>query len=536
MHFLQGVASEVGKGLRSWKDHNGKGFCMCKKMNIFFGLIVFLFLIENTLAQNPAIVDLTKTYQIIRGFGAANILPWRPDMTDNEIKTAFGTEDGQLGFTILRLMIQPNRDEWSLNVRTAQKAHAMGVLIIASPWNAPSTMLETVGGLKRVRYDMYEDYAYHLEDFRIYMEDHGVPIYAISVQNEPDYGDWTRWTAEEMLNFIRDYAPIIGTRVMAPESFQFRREMSDPILNDSLACAHLDIVAGHIYGGGILSYPLAERKGKEIWMTEHLSGENSHANVWSWAMNVALEMNNVMHAGMSAYVWWYIVRYYGPISDGTNNSGKKGEVTKKGYVMSQFARFIRPGYFRIACPKSPQRNVFTSAYKDSASSKVVIVAINTATQPKTQTFVFQNGHVEKFTPYVTSKTKNCCREEEVFVSNDTLTVTLEDSSITTFVSSGSVTVPVERVSSVSASFNLFQNYPNPFNASTQIFFEIPQRSFVSLIVYNVLGEEMMELAGKEFPAGHHSVFFDATHLPSGIYFYTCKANGWIQTKKMLVIR
>jgi len=172
---------------------------------------------------------------MIRGFGAANILPWRPDMTDAEIETAFGTGDGQLGFTILRLMIEPTKNNWSLNIRTAKKAHDMGVLVFASPWNAPSDMLETVNGLKRVRYDRYQDYADHLNDFNTFMEDNGVPLYAVSVQNEPDYGDWTRWTAQEMLTFMRDYASIIETRVMAPESFQFRRAMSDPILNDSLA-------------------------------------------------------------------------------------------------------------------------------------------------------------------------------------------------------------------------------------------------------------------------------------------------------------
>ena len=167
-------------------------------------------------------------------------------MTANEIETAFGTEDGQLGFTILRLMIEPNGASWSQNVLTAMKASDMGVLIFASPWNAPTGMLETVNGLKRVIHDRYEDYAYHLEEFNYFMESKGVPIYAISVQNEPDYGDWTRWTAQEMLTFMKDYASIIGTKVMAPESFQFRRGMSDPLLNDSLACANLGIIGGHI--------------------------------------------------------------------------------------------------------------------------------------------------------------------------------------------------------------------------------------------------------------------------------------------------
>ena len=456
-------------------------------------------------------------------------------MNDNEIETAFGAEDGQLGFTILRLMIEPNSASWSQNVRTAMKASDMGVLIFASPWNAPTGMLETVNGLKRVIHDRYEDYAYHLEEFNYFMESKGVPIYAISVQNEPDYGDWTRWTAQEMLTFIKDYASIIGTKVMAPESFQFRRGMSDPLLNDSSACANLDIVGGHIYGGGVAPYPLAESKGKEIWMTEHYTDSQNSGNLWPMALAVGKEIHDVMTAGMNADVWWYIVRFYGPISDGTNDSGKKGEVTKRGYIMSQYSRFIRLGYHRVECNSYPQSSIYVSAYKDSSSSKVVVVALNYGIRDKDQTFTFQNGHVEMLTPYVTSETKNCERENEIPVSNNSFSITLAARSITTFVAGISTSVK-ENSTSIPAPFKLFQNYPNPFNPSTRISFAVPEKSFVSLKVYNLLGKEITELAGKEYSAGEHSVIFDASQLGSGIYFYTLKTGNFTQTRKMFMIR
>jgi len=377
-------------------------------------------------------VLLNNTHQIIRGFGAANILQWQPDMTNSEIETAFGTGEGQLGFSILRLRLQPQKYLWSTNVPTAKKAHDMGVLVFASPWNAPSEMLETVNGQRRVRYDMYDEYAAHLDSFNTFMTSNGVPMYAVSVQNEPDYAnDWTGWTANEMLTFMKENASVIGTRVMAPESFQFRHEMSDPILNDPLACANLDIVGGHIYGGGLAPYPLAESKGKEVWMTEHLSGRESNANNWSWALDVATEINSVMNAGMNAYVWWYIVRYYGPISDGTNDSGRKGEVTKKGYVMSQFARFIRPGFFRVEATENPQVKVFISAYKHD--SKVVVVVINLNSNPVNPTFEIKNGTVTTGIPYVTSEEKNCVQGDDIPISNNLLNTALEQSSITTFV-------------------------------------------------------------------------------------------------------
>lgn len=67
-----------------------------------------------------------------------------------------------------------------------------------------------------------------------------------------------------MLTFVKDYASLkTGTMLIAPESFQFRRPLSDPILNDSIACANMDIVGGHIYGAGLARYPLAKEKGKK---------------------------------------------------------------------------------------------------------------------------------------------------------------------------------------------------------------------------------------------------------------------------------
>jgi glucuronoarabinoxylan endo-1,4-beta-xylanase len=504
---------------------------------LFFILVLLITSFASAYAQSTAVIDLDSTHQIIRGFGAANILQWRPDMTSSEIETAFGTGDGQLGFTILRLRIQPQKNLWSTNVSTAKEAYDMGVTIIASPWNAPDEMLETVGDITRVRHDMYDEYAAHLDSFNTYMANNDVPMYAISVQNEPDItASWTSWTSDEMLTFMQENASVIENRVMAPESFQFRRSMSDPILNDAEASDNLDIVAGHIYGGGREPYPLAEEKGKEVWMTEYLINSGSPpANLdidtgWTGAMLTAQSIHDCMIANMSTYVWWYIVRYYGPIADGTY--ADKGEVTKKGYVMSQFARFIRPGYLRVECDDTPQYGVYASVYKDTASSRVVIVAINTTSSAKNQTFTFENGLVEIVRPYITSETKNCNREDYILVESDSLNVTLDAESITTFVSYDLDIVEFKDPVSV----KLHQNYPNPVDRSTQINFEIPKRSFVSLVVHNLLGQEVAVLAEKEFSAGIHSLTFDASNLANGIYFYTLKTGVFIDSKKMFIIK
>ena len=85
-------------------------------------------------------------------------------------------------------------------------------------------------------------------------------------------------------------------------------------------------------------------------------------------------------------------------------------------------------------------------------------------------------------------------------------------------------------------FKLSQNYPNPFNPSTKIKYRISKLSFVTLKVYDVLGNEVTTLINKEKSAGSYEVEFSATNLPSGVYFYQLKSNSFFQTKKMLLIK
>ena len=83
-------------------------------------------------------------------------------------------------------------------------------------------------------------------------------------------------------------------------------------------------------------------------------------------------------------------------------------------------------------------------------------------------------------------------------------------------------------------FILGQNYPNPFTDMTTITFEIPLSAYVSMKVYSVLGEEIAELAGKEYASGLHSVEFDATGLSKGIYFYMIETNKYSASRKMII--
>ncbi|MCK9425586.1 MAG: T9SS type A sorting domain-containing protein [Ignavibacteriaceae bacterium] len=85
-------------------------------------------------------------------------------------------------------------------------------------------------------------------------------------------------------------------------------------------------------------------------------------------------------------------------------------------------------------------------------------------------------------------------------------------------------------------YMLDQNYPNPFNPETSIRFSIPQESFVTVKVFNTLGEEVMTLVNEQKTAGVYNASFKANSLTSGIYFYTIKANDFTSTKKMILMK
>jgi hypothetical protein len=85
-------------------------------------------------------------------------------------------------------------------------------------------------------------------------------------------------------------------------------------------------------------------------------------------------------------------------------------------------------------------------------------------------------------------------------------------------------------------FELGQNYPNPFNPSTTISYALPQRSHVTLTVFNTLGQLVATLVNSEMGAGDHEVRFDAAGLASGVYLYRLQAGGFVETRKLLLTK
>lgn len=357
-----------------------------------------------------SIVNPNTKHQAVVGFGGMyNPAIWlsSEDRIDSEELTMMYDPDGKLKYSVLRLMIYPDKLKWTEDIEGALLAQSYGAVIFASPWDCTDELADYIdqdgdgGSNKHLPAENYEAYADHLIEYVNFMKANGVNIYAISVQNEPDM-DFTYWTPEEIATFTANYGAKIrdaGVKLMSPEACGFSPDYTDAVLNSTEAFANTDIVAGHTYQGFTdLSssyvkgrhdyvsslYPgrLASA-GKTWWMTEKLFGssgddlENENYKKWSYNLdNLGLEMHMCMEAYCSAYVYWYLKRFYGMIGDNNTEHGyvAEGEVMKNGYIMSHYSSYAT-GMTRISI-EVPDENVLATAYVNENGDVLTVVALN----------------------------------------------------------------------------------------------------------------------------------------------------------------
>lgn len=364
--------------------------------------------------ESTASVDAASVQQTIQGFGGASIPIWIGDLTSDQRTKAFSASSG-IGMSILRVMVPTTSSQFAAEKTTIDAAKGYGARVIATAWNAPSSMMD---GLK-LKTSSYADYATYLRSYTTAVGG----VYAISPWNEPNYSasGWMGATATEVANFVAAQGDNCGAPVMAPEPFNMDQTFINTYLGNATAKSKTSFVCGHIYGK--TPYNLGSI-GKSVWMTEHYTNSSISGNDWGNAMTAAKEIHDCMNAGWAAYVWWYIRRSYGPIDESSN-------ITKLGYVMAHFARYIRPGYSKISCTANPTAGVYVTAYK--SGSKIVIVAINQNSAITYQPFTIGGATVSGFTRYKTTSSANLTADSFT-ISNGSFGINLPASSITTLVS------------------------------------------------------------------------------------------------------
>lgn len=400
------------------------------------------------LRDDASIIKPTITYQTISGFGGANRMWGTQSLKPAEALKAFGLGENQLGLSIFRVRISSNKTEWPIIVEAVKEANKYGATVLACPWSPPAVLKSNnsdIGGY--LLPENYEAFKNYINEYITYMATNGAKIDVISIQNEPDWQatyESCDYTANDFVNFFNAPGQIIGAKVAAPESLNFNQTMTNAVLSNTVAANSIDIVAGHIYGGGTAKLPLAEQKNKEIWMTEYLlnlNTGNSGAAAWStyseaakWTESIAMlkSVHDSMMVNWNAYVWWYLQRYYSFIGDGEQGT-IDGQVMKRGIAFSHFSKFIRPGYKRVEAIENPRSGVFITAY--TGEGKTIINAINISGSAVSQQFSIQGTTATSITPYITSETLNMQKQTSVSIIPEIngFNVSLPAKSITTFV-------------------------------------------------------------------------------------------------------
>lgn len=440
----------------------------------FSGLGVALLLsVSSSAFAQTATVQLSGQRQVIRGFGGMHHPGWQGNLAMNaaQAKLAFGNGPRQIGLNILRIPVDENRNAWVNSVAIAKEAIAQGAIVFAAPWNPPivnndrnawrvqngTTPAPESKPRMFLREDRYVDYADYLNEFYDYMKSQGVELYSISIQNEPDWGhDWTWWTGAQMVKFLKEQGPRLKFRVMAPESFGFNTQnagynpVNYPVLNDAGAWAQIDVFATHMYGTPTanMNWPALKQNigDKEMWMTEvytdsrpdGTAGEATGgetpadwADRWPRALRVARQIHDIFVTGeFEAYVWWYAVRNYSFIFPQTET------VTKRGWCVAHFSKFVRPGYRRVEVTERPiaGQDVFVSAY--AGDSNIAVVLVNQTDASQQVTVAIPGTALDSFERFTTSATKSFVNEAQVTFSGGSMTVTLEPQSVTTLSGEG----------------------------------------------------------------------------------------------------
>ena len=408
--------------------------------------------------------------QTVTGFGAACCDgAMKPFGTDNAPVSKLYGPKSKIGLNIMRMEISPSFTgdnwgdyDWNGSLPSAKTVKKRGGIVFGTPWSPPGeykTNGTAQGGNAedqgyqegRLRTDCYDKFFPWLNTYLEWMQDHGVDVDAVSIQNEPDW--WVSYSGclyepEEQKTLVKNYAWMLdrekfpGVRIISAEPLGFRKDYFDALLNDETCREQVDIFAGHIYGHLPLQYikPVADEAlpyGKEIWMTEHSVTDNiDHMPNWNDNLIFAEELNECMLAGCTGYIYWYMRAHWAFCGTGQpwEHNGQqynfpenaKDELLPRAFVMSHFSKNVtgstrlQTSHDNIAGrnPEEVPFNYEFSAYIKGDS--IIVMAINTTSTTRnlkiTLPYVVKSGELWLSTG---NETENLCQKSLLDISEPT---------------------------------------------------------------------------------------------------------------------
>jgi glucuronoarabinoxylan endo-1,4-beta-xylanase len=469
-------------------------------------------------AQTAADINFNTTYQTIRGFGTSTA--WQPVLNSTQANNLFGVGTGQVGFTILRSRIDPSSttggSNWATERSNAQQAQSINsqVIVFATPWTPPAVW-KTNGSVddgSLITSD-YDNFANYLNAFIAYEKAGGVNLYAISVQNEPDFlPDYEScgYSGAQMDAFIAQEGGKINTKLMMPESDTFNANESDPTLNDSNAVGYVSIVGGHTYGTAPFYYTNAKNKGKDVWMTETTytpaAGSSAQPTISDAIAAAKLYHQSMAVAQYNAYVYWWT-----PLLLNGNSPNYYA------YALGQYSKFVRPGYVMTGANNNPTSGVYVTSYK--GNNNYVIVAVNSNSSATSISFPMTGTTLTSVTPYQTSASNQLAELSTVNVSNDSFTYSLPGQSITTFVGTGSTTSPSFTLAPSASTLSVTQG-----SSATDTISVTPENGFSGSVTLSASG----------LPSGVTAAFGTNPTTGSSLVTFTASSTATAGTSTVII--
>lgn len=323
-------------------------------------------------------------------------------------------------------------------------AIARGAKVWATPWS-PTASLKSNGSVDNGGTLLQQNYSTWADSLVNYVKtaaQNGVPIYAISMQNEPDQDtayDSCQFSASQMTSFIKVAGPKLAA--LNPRPLLIMPEpafwgdlwaFTSSVEADSTAAPLVDIYGVHLYGG--IQAP--QTKAKPIWETESSTIGDTFDPTMTSGISVAEAIHDsIVTGGVTAWHFWWL------IASGTDDEGlvgKKGDLagsptlTKRLYTMGNFSKFVRPGFIRVSTTGGPG-GAITVAFKNPNTGQPVLVAINYYGSNVSIGVTLQGVSSSSVTPWQTSASLNLVQQSNISISNGRFTATLPGSSVTTFV-------------------------------------------------------------------------------------------------------
>ena len=419
------------------------------------GLIALLLLPRFALADpGDLVVTWTDVRQNIDGWGASDAFGAPDTMSDPQADLFFDQTAG-IGLSFLRVGIQSDGTDYA-STANITKASARGAKVWAVPWTAPAAWKDNnstsngghlcaAAGQGTCTASHYDDWATRLASFVTNIEvSTGVDIYAISVQNEPDYAadyDSMLYTNQEMVNFVKVLGPKLAVvpvrpKLMCGEYADWANLwwMATAIEGDPTALAYTDIYAAHQYSG-VSAYQ--GPRPCPIWQTEMSSFDTFDASIAHGVTVAKWIWDAIVNGNVTAWHYWWLDNLNAD-NEGLISSG--GAVGKHLYTFGNYSKFVRPGWVRVGASGLTNPSLYATAYKNGTTGDFAIVVVNDSGGDLSFAASFTGAIVASVTPYITDATRNLVAQTAVMVTTGRFTYTVPYG-VTTFIGNVATNTP-----------------------------------------------------------------------------------------------